>query len=159
MRRRAGGDAMNYDLVAQKYGEVVPSSYLAMAAAGLYARGEDAVALDFSDMWFMSPSDVAAWRKPFDFMVDGLMPFAWNARRDLWCWYGNVRPQGETPIVKCPRDCDTGEYWAPTYTGFVYRAVVEEYCGSWLFEVTPNALAVLRSYPDLLEPFLPSAWT
>jgi hypothetical protein len=56
----------------------------------------------------------------------GLVPFAFTAGRDLWCWQTRrITPAGEPAITFCPHDCHEGEWFAPSFMGWLYRVGLE----------------------------------
>lgn len=146
--------------IEQRTGVCIPESYRALLAAGAF-EPTGASALRLSDVRWLTPTAIRKWRH-LEFMVDGLVPFAKSARRDLYCWYTPLIVAPMAPVVFCPGDHADGKIFAPSFIGALYRLAVEECAGSWF---RPADLEPGESLRDLyvqnarvLTPHLPSSW-
>ncbi|MEZ6142791.1 MAG: SMI1/KNR4 family protein [Zavarzinella sp.] len=119
--------------VEQKYGFTLPSVYRSFVERGYVTYPGDAY------LWVHE----AEWL-PTEDMLDhggfgdlgspkpGLVAFAFSGRRDLWAWQTErVSKVGEPTIVLCPRDSYEGEWYAPSFLGWLYRISLEYASSMW----------------------------
>jgi hypothetical protein len=58
--------------------------------------------------------------------LPGLVPFAFTGGGDHWCWKKDrlTKPQ-EYAVLFCPHDDPNGEWYAPTFGGWLYRRCLD----------------------------------
>jgi hypothetical protein len=148
----------DYDLIEARHGLHVPGQYRAVRAKGLFDHdGPNELLL--TDVDWMTTEAIANFR-PLGFQIEGLVPFARTARRDLYCWYPAWTSDKGIPIAFCPRDDENAICYAPDFFGFLYRILLEEFSGSWLPEdygIDGTAERFLRYAKDVGQ-FLPDSW-
>jgi hypothetical protein len=160
------------ELIEQKYDFVLPDDYRAMQAAGWF----DVVAsddphyrwrpgpnwLELPMIEWMPLSEILSY-EPEDYHKPDFMPFAVTGGGDHWCWWPAEHPN---VVVSCPHDCDEGEFYAPSFTGFIYRQLLEFAMQIGLNptddgfdpECDPVQDQVLRDAAIRLAPYLPEGW-
>lgn len=89
-----------------------------------------------------------------------MIPFAETPGGDHFCWY--LEDGRTTWIAECPRDEDFATGYAPSFDGFIYRALLEEYCATWLVSEPELPAVVVRdlliAYTTKVSETLPPAW-
>ncbi len=93
----------------------------------------------------------------FSFCKPGFVPFAFTGGGSLWCWYPEYATNGVVPVVHCPRDCNTGEFFAPHFLGAVYRQILD-YASNLDREDESLARKHLKRWLDDLGPLFPIPW-
>jgi hypothetical protein len=124
------------EAIERRWQFTLPEDYVRLYGRGVFEERERFVVngplrFTFTDLSWLTLDQIAAF-EPFEYQVPGLVPFARSGRRDLWCWYPTLRHAAGAPVVFCPVDCDTAEVYAPDFTHFLYRRVLEEFGGTWL---------------------------
>jgi hypothetical protein len=148
-----------YAAIRKQHDFEVPTAYRQMYEKGfLDSSGEHA--LEFSDLEWLPPETIAAYRPP-PYRAADFLPFAETGRGDTWSWA--MRGPFAGAIVFCPHDSSVGEVHAKEFTGHIYRLMLEELSCCWLggrFGLLPDEVHnLLRQQAVALEPFLPSAWS
>jgi hypothetical protein len=87
----------------------------------------------FSDIEWLSPLEIATWDYGYGRRRE-LIPFATNARMDVYAWYLPWSEDQQWPVVFSPREELDATGYAPDFEGFLFRAFLEECSGSWLGE-------------------------
>jgi hypothetical protein len=83
----------------------LPDFYRAVRAAGLLDK-ETPHGLPLTDLWWLTPDIITNYETP-PFQIKEIIPFAWTARRDLYCWYPSSAKDDDIPVIFCPRDGET----------------------------------------------------
>lgn len=115
-----------------------------------------------SDIRWMSPAAIAAFQRP-SFLSESLVPFALTAGHSRFGWWKNANGKEYQFVVFSPADCDEAVIYAPDFTGFLYRAILEDMAdcwGSWLGDnaETDAVEQMVRTNVNLASPFLPESW-
>jgi hypothetical protein len=115
------------DRICERFKFALPEDYLRFWNAGIFG-GDSTKPMRMSRFWWMTPDEIAAVDWP-PYKIPGLVPFARTPSPDYYCWYTcNAFPAW---VAECPRDCDAAEGIAPSFEGFIFRALVEEFSDSW----------------------------
>jgi len=141
--------------VRKRWGIILPEDYLRFHSGGLLINDFDR-GLRLSRFWWFTPKQIAECSLP-DYRIEQLVPFAQTWGRDHFCWWvDSGRPEW---IADCPRDSNFAEGIAPHFTGFVYRALLQEFSGSWLVEQSvADVREILAGYARKVAPLLPPKW-
>lgn len=108
--------------IEQRYGFRLPEAYFSMQALGWFDReSPDPVYFWLYEARWMSPSEIADY-EPAKYHKPEYAPFARSARGDHWCWWPSEHPEA---VVLCPHDCEEGEFYAPSFTGFIHRSLLD----------------------------------
>lgn len=117
--------------VEQKYDFTLPSAYRSFVERGYLTHPGDAYLWVHEAEWLPIADMLnhgGFWGNP----KPGLVAFAFSGRRDLWAWQTQrVSELGEPTIVLCPRDCYEGEWYAPSFLGWLYRISLEYASSMW----------------------------
>ena len=147
------------DELQRKYGQTLPDSWFDLANAqcfDIYAENH----LQLSDIQWMKPEQILNWVYPAD-TIKEIMPFAHTGHDDTWC-FARMLPEvdGQNPVVFCPLEDEVAFAYAPHFTGFIFRYVLEEYACTCLTEsYSPGrSLAILGDYARHVSPFMPNVW-
>lgn len=147
--------------IEQKCGFVLPDDYRSMQAAGWFNAKIDSYFWLWDSEWM--PAKKMLSYKPKKHQKSGFVPFATTAGRDYWCWWPSEHPGA---VVLCPHDSEEGDFYAPSFTGFIYRQLLEFATEIGLNptddnfdpECDPLQGQVLREAAVKLAPYLPDAW-
>lgn len=93
--------------------------------------------------------------------IPGLIPFAFNAAGDHWCWSTKYPTSlGEYEIWYCAHYMELGERFAPTFAGWFYRNVLSYAAGGFDedSEGIKEARRNLRLWSKRLGEIHPGAW-
>ena len=85
------------------------------------------------DMEWMPLQDIIDYRFE-DYQLPGLVPFAFTAGGDLWCWQAVPDALAEPHVVECPHDCEEGSVYAPDFQTAIYRHLLEAAAGQHIAE-------------------------
>ena len=150
--------------IEKRYGLRLPPVYLEMRAQGWfeYAPPDHPNLLWLPDAEWMSLKEIVYYQ-PAEYHKPGYVPFATTAGGDHWCWWPAEHPE---VIVSCPHDCYEGEFYAPSFTGFIYRQFLDFATQTGLNptddsfdpECDPLQAQVLQDSAVRLTPYLPDAW-
>ena len=109
----------------------LPRDYNTLVAAGRTTWPGDAY-LDALDAEWIPRGQLGNPTWFFSEPIPGLLPFAFSAGRDLWCWRLDVpTADREFEILLAPRDCTEGELWAPSISTWAFRKAIDEATTSW----------------------------
>lgn len=151
----------DYDLIAARYGFVLPPLYRELQAAGCFDYKQPDKYIEFTDHQWLSLESIAShefckWQTNLQRF---LVPFSHSARRDEWGWRLDWMSGEEPAIVFCERGL-TGEGFAPNFRGFLYRMLLEEFSGTWVVENPEDeeGKAKIRRAVDVVCPRLPQEW-
>ena len=141
--------------VEQKHGLRLPEAYRSMQAAGWL----DVEASENPDYFWLSeaewmPLDEIADYQPEEYHKPGFVPFASEGDGSHWCWWPSVHPG---KVVLCPRDCEEGEFYAPSFTGFLYRRLLD-YARCVSDKEEHEIRQYLRASATRLSRHLPTLW-
>lgn len=141
-----------YEQIEQKYSLVLPEAYRSMCAAGWCDVKSDNY-FWLPDAEWMSLTEILN-HEPEEYHKPEYVPFAVTAGGDYWCWWPSAHPG---TIVFCPHDCYDGEYFSPSFTGFIYRKLLE-YALSVRSEEEQEVRQNLRDSAARLSTYLPANW-
>lgn len=97
-----------------------------------------------TDLEFMAPASIAAWDHAYGRRRD-VIPFAHSARMDIYAWDLAGAP-AEPPVLWSPREDREATRFAPDFAGFLFRVLLLEFSGSWLWEdYEPEDFAALQA--------------
>jgi len=103
----------------------LPAAYRAFAERGLLTYPGPAYLWVNEAEWIPLPQMVSydwSYANP----KPGLVPFAFTGGASLCCWQTRrVTEFGEPAIVFCPRDCYEGDWYAPSFAGWLYRVALD----------------------------------
>lgn len=145
----------SYERVRERFHFSVPDDYRRFWDAGLLVN-DRANGLNVSRHSWLSPDEIANYPFP-SYKISQLVPFAETPGRDTYCWY--VEASGENWIADCPRDSNFAEGTAPSFEGFVFRSLLEEFSDSWVIESLADMREVFEAYTARTREFLPDRWT
>lgn len=145
----------NFEQATTRWHFVFPEDYLTFYNTGMLTESP-ATGLRLSRFWWLTPAEIAGCDWP-DYKIPELVPFAKTPGRDHFCWH-----KDGGWVASCPRDSDFGEGFAPSFAGFVYRALLEEFAGTWLVSVLESDSAKVRTllaeYSARAGALLPESW-
>ncbi len=141
-----------YEQVEQKYGLVLPEAYRSMCAAGWFDVKSDNYFWLYDAEWV--PLTEILNYQPEEYHKPGFVPFASEGDGSHWCWWPSAHPE---TVVLCPRDCGEGEFYAPSFTGFLYRRLLD-YASYVPLEEEQEARQYLRDWSARLSTYLPILW-
>ncbi|MDA3961082.1 MAG: hypothetical protein PF961_09845 [Planctomycetota bacterium] len=147
-----------FEPIAQRFGFPCPDLYRRMRADGCFDRfGESH--LQFSDLEWMGLDEIVSYTFNDD-QIPGLVPVAGTMEMDLWCWYPAMNDGGPAPIVFCPLEDEVASIYAPDFTAWIYRLMLEEYACTGLTEHLDvrQSRVVLDHYTERMAAYLPPAW-
>jgi hypothetical protein len=117
--------------VEQKYGFTLPSAYRSFAERGYLTYPGDAYLYVHEAEWLPATEMLdrgGFWGNP----KPSLVAFAFTGGRDLWAWQiQRTSALGEPTIALCPRDSCEGEWYAPSFLGWLYRISLEYASSMW----------------------------
>ncbi|TVR46428.1 MAG: hypothetical protein EA402_02695 [Planctomycetota bacterium] len=151
--------------LAARYARPLPALWASLQQLGCFDPHHQRH-LQLSDLRWLDVPQIVAWRFPAD-SVDDLLPFAVTGLEDLWCLthrFGHgsadLDPGGPPrAVVFCPHEDEVAFAYAPNFSAFIFRAVLEEYACTCLTEYhSPGrSLAILGDYAATVAPLLPSS--
>jgi hypothetical protein len=108
---------------------------------------------------WLPPTEIAEYRWPsFTKPKPGLVPFAFAANGDLWCWKADrVTALQEPAIAYCPHDSYVGNWHAPCFIGWLYRLSLEYASSMWDDET--KAKRNIASWASLIRDFGNKEWS
>src|SRR5437763_1122028 len=118
-----------YLQVERRYGFALPPEYRQMHETGFFEFDDlrnrvGPKYLWLNDMEWLEPPQIRDHEFP-GYCKRGFVPFAVTAGGDHWCWYPEHSVSGVTPVVLCPHDSNTAEFYAPHFLGALYRQVLD----------------------------------
>ena len=138
--------------VEQKYGLILPDAYRSMYAAGwMDVKGDNYFWLN--DARWMSLERILN-HEPEEYHRPGFVPFARTVGGDEWCWWPSAHPG---TIVSCPHDFELGDYFTPSFIGFIYRRLLD-YTLYVPAEDEQEVRECLRTAVIRLSAYLPHLW-
>ena len=146
-----------FQQVEQKYGLVLPDACRSMYAQGwMDVRGDNYFWLHEAE--WMSLEEILN-HEPAEYHRPGYVPFAFTGGGDEWCWWPFAHPG---TIVLCPHDCYDGEFYAPSFLGFVYRSMLD-FCATGFDpeddpEEAEENRQILKDSVARLSGYLPRPW-
>lgn len=89
------------------------------------------------------------------FWQAGFIPFALNGRGDAWCFCPAREDAGTdgSPVALCCHDFPFAQLYAPSFSGWIYRRILDVCRGDYGLEEVR-----LNLWIDLLCPMLPVSW-
>jgi len=142
----------DFEKIEQKYDLVLPEAYRSMQARGwLDVKSDDYFWLLEAE--WMPLRDILE-HEPEEYQKPGFVPFAFEADGSHWSWWPAAHPE---TVVLCPRDYYDGEFYAPSFVGFVYRRLLD-YAGSVRLEEEQEVRQYLRDWSLRLSEYLPASW-
>ncbi len=143
-----------YEQVESKYGLILPEAYRSMCAAGWCDVKSDNYFWLYEAEW-MSLTEIVNYQ-PAEYHKPGFVPFAFTGGGDYWCWWPSEHPAA---VVLCPHDCEEGEFYAPSFIGFIYRSLLDysRYV-STEDEHEDEVRQNLREATMRLQNYFPAAW-
>ena len=109
-----------FEQIERKYGLVLPEAYRSMYAAGWFdVKGDNDFWLNEAE--WMSLEEILN-HEPAEYHRPEFVPFATTGGGSYWCWWPSAHPE---TVVFCPRDCYDGQFFAPSFIGFVYRSLLD----------------------------------
>lgn len=149
----------DYEVARERWGFEIPADYRRCWEAGLLNR-DVCQGLCLSALRWLSPNEIATLDWPA-WKISKLMPFAATFAGDHYCWF--FESPGRVWVADCPRDSDFASGYAPTFEGFVYRAILEEFVNTRLgkiFELSDADLqALLIAIAERAARILPQEWS
>lgn len=148
---------MDYAKMNARWGMEPPSLFSSMERAGLIAN--DPPGVRFSRFFWLSAHQIAdeQWLLPH---IPQLVPFARSAGRDHFAWHLNGTP--DPWVAECPRDSNMALGYAPSFKGFLYRAMLEELADCWLGDILNLDIRethqLLISYANRVRPYVAESW-
>lgn len=138
---------------------VLPDNFLAVVRSGVLNLVDG---IRLSDIRWMNPVQIASFDRP-PFLSDRLIPFALTAGRSRYGWWRESESCTYKFVVFSPRDCDEAMIYAPDFSAFLYRSILEDLVdcwGSWLDDDSrvDAIVEMARRNVALASPFLPVAW-
>lgn len=142
------------DQIEQKYSFTLPQTYRSMFAVGwLDVKSPDPLYFWLLGAEWLSPAEILEY-EPEDYQKPGFVPFAAEADGSHWCWWPEAHPE---TVVLCPRDCYDGEFYAPSFLGFVYCRLLD-YAGCVSRQEEQEARQHLYESTVRLANYFPDAW-
>ena len=141
--------------IEQKYGLRLPEAYCSMQALGWL----DVKLSDNHNYFWLSeaewmPLDAIAEYKFQEYQKPGFVPFASTGGGDHWCWWPTEHPE---VVVFCAHDSYDGEFYAPSFIGFVYRCLLD-YARSISSKEEHEVRQYLRTSATRLSTYLSGSW-
>lgn len=147
--------------IEKKLGIVFPAGYRAFHAAGfLKWRSKQNNYLWLHEAEWIPPAEIPGydlWR----ITVPGLIPFAFNAAGDHWCFSSKkVTGPNEYEIWFCIHDQELGEVYAPSFPAWFYRNCLEYASGGFDEDAAGvrEAKTNLKLWSKRLAEIHPGAW-
>ncbi len=143
--------------IEQKYDFLLPEAYSSMQARGWFDVKSDDYFWLLEAEW-MPLTEMQSY-EPEEYQKPGFVPFASEADGSHWCWWPSAYPES---VVLCPRDCYDGEFYAPSFEGFLYRRLLD-FCGTGFdmengAEEAEENRDILKTSVARLSDYLPNAW-
>jgi hypothetical protein len=127
----------------------LPRDYEVLVAAGRTTWPGDAY-LDALDAEWISQAKLGDPEWFYCDPIPNLLPFAFSGGHDLWCWrLDKPTADREFEIIFAPHDCEVGERWAPTFSTWAFRKVLEEATTFW--DPEPETRARLAAWASALR--------
>lgn len=158
-----------YREIEQRYCFALPREYRQMQEQGWFGpitaeEGQDVCAhprrhayLWLNDMEWMPLADILSFEFPsYCEPPIRLIPFAFTAGGDHWCWSPQHATAGVTPVVACPRDDRTGEVYARDFVSGLYRQILD--FASFGIDDVRIARRQLGRWADDLGPYFRPEW-
>ncbi len=143
--------------VEQTYGFTLPSAYRSFVERG-YMRHPGKEYLWVHEAEWLPPADMLDQGGLWGCPKPGLVAFASTAGRDRWAWQTKRKSNdGEPMIVYCPRDSYEGEWYAPSFLGWLYRLSLEYASSMWDDE--SETKANLHRWASVLREFGKQEWS
>ncbi len=141
--------------IEKRYGLRLPPVYLEMRAQGWleYAPPDHPNLLWLHDAEWMSLQEIVYYQ-PAEYHKLGYVPFATTAGGDHWCWWPSEHPDA---VVLCPHDYELGDFYAPSFAGFIYRQLLD-YARYVRAEDEQEVRQYLRTAASRLSEYLPGSW-
>ncbi|MDR6919100.1 hypothetical protein J2X66_006006 [Pseudomonas sp. 3296] len=142
--------------IEQQYRFTLPRTYRSFVEHGYFAHPSETFLWVHEAEW-LPPSEMLQdggfWGNP----KPGLVAFAFSGRRDLWAWQTQcISNLSEPTIVFCPRDDWEGEWFAPSFLGWLYRVCLEY--GSSLWYDEPKTRMDLSRWAAVLQEHGAQEW-
>lgn len=110
----------HYEAIERRFGFSPPVEYRAAC---------DAAWLDLQSPDYLWTPE-AEWLTPQQLLEfeweehqgSGFVPFAFTGGGDHWCWWPD---QDRQAVVFCPHDCTSGEFDSPSFSGFLFRRILD----------------------------------
>ncbi|MFW5845110.1 MAG: hypothetical protein ACOCXJ_02685 [Planctomycetota bacterium] len=147
------------DILRERFDFEPPSVYRELLATGCFDP-QHPRHVQLTDLVWLDGERLRQWERD-ERQVPGLVPFAQTLNGDDWCWYPDIDPRLDAPVVFCPDEDEVAVLYAPDFAAFIYRALLEECTESFLVEREGflRAGAVLADYIDTVAPMLPIGWS
>jgi hypothetical protein len=172
MTTNSGNDMSKlYGDIEAKHGLKLPDEFVTLSNRGRFEvegkSGNWAFLLQNRYLWMLEME----WRSLEEILANnlteevkpGFVSFACNGAGDDWCWYPPAAVNGKVPVLSCPHDSDTAEFFAPNFITAVYRQIIfacECGFGAGLFtqgEDIDWERQYLKRWSDEIGPMLPAA--
>lgn len=140
--------------IEQKYGFRLPEAYRSMQALG-WLDVKPSETPDYFWLYeaeWMSLDEITDYKFK-GYQKPGFVPFAFTAGGDRWCWWPSEHPE---VVVSCPHDLDEGEFYAPSFLGFIYRCLLDY--ALYVQEEEHDVRQNLRASAVRLSTYLPPIW-
>ena len=126
------------------------------AAGWMDVRGDNYFWLNEAE--WMSLEEILN-HEPAEYHKPGYVPFAFTGGGDNWYWWPFVHPG---TVVFCPHDFELGDYYAPSFIGFIYRSLIG-FCATGFDpeddpEEAEENRQILKDSVTRLSGYLPSIW-
>jgi hypothetical protein len=145
--------------IEHHYNAVLPDAYKLWAANGYLTLSSPHYLWVWEAEWIPLEQVPGYELTPFPHLP-GLIPFAFTAGGDHWCWHteGPTGP-GEYRILRCQHDSDMAEVYSPSFAGWFYRVCLTHAC---CVDDDPKAIEEgklhLGLWADRLEELGQGAW-
>jgi hypothetical protein len=104
--------------IEKKFGFKLPADYRKFVERG-YIWGTDYLWVHEAE--WIPPQDIPDYEM-FGTPKPGLVPFAFGGSGDPFCWQTQrITSANEPAVVLCPHDSFEGEWYAPSFMGWLYR--------------------------------------
>lgn len=151
-----------YSGIETRWGFTLPVGYRVLADCGaMDYEHPNYLRLTHFGEWYFPPKLYGQelpnhWRS-------GFIPFAQNSMGDRLAWALEWSNGSDIPVVFCINSFSMARGYAPNFAGAVYRALIEEFSGSWLGEGLGLQSLDLKKrfarYIEVIEVMLPETWT
>jgi hypothetical protein len=164
-------DETLYARIAERFSFSLPAEYRRLRERGWLAVNQPPVPVStepgdgylwMNEMEWYPLEEIAEFRFP-DYgepYLPGLVPFAFTAGGDYWCWQARSGVSDNPRVLLCPHECEDGEIYAPNFSAALFRQCLDfanQVPDSGLMEIE-EARAHLRRWSRDLAAIFPPGW-
>lgn len=160
-----------YRAIEERHGFSLPPEYRRMHARGFLTLDRPAHASEFAeagsgylwlnDMEWYPLAEIATFAFPHfcEPHLPHLVPFAFTASGDYWCWQTDQTDERGTRVLLCPHDYTLATIHAPNFAAALYRQALSYACYYADFDQDrPQNRAFLNRWATDLACVFPAAW-